>query len=168
MSQENKNGQEERKSLLKNSKERAKKQTYFIKQEKRVNMKSEHNEKVEIIDSSKNTKKAKKTNYQKEEKNLKGEKKTRKTPTKKKIANTKTLTATTKTTRYANRRQGPGTAGARRERKRGETERLRRAQAGPLLLSQGHDLGLHERGLQPARQLQGAEGGRLRGGGRKR
>ena len=89
MSQENKNGQEERKSLLKNSKERAKKQTNFIKQEKRVNMKSEHNEKVEIIDSSKNTKKAKKTNYQKEEKNLKGEKKTRKTPTKKKIVNTK-------------------------------------------------------------------------------
>lgn len=89
MSQENNNGQEERKTLLKNSKERAKKQTNFIKQEKRVNMKSEHNERVEILDSTKNTKKAKKTNYQKEEKNLKGEKKTRKTPTKKKIANTK-------------------------------------------------------------------------------
>ncbi len=89
MSQENNNGQEERKTLLKNSKERAKKQTNFIKQEKRVNMKSEHNKRVEILDSTKNTKKAKKTNYQKEEKNLKGEKKTRKTPTKKKIANTK-------------------------------------------------------------------------------
>ena len=57
MSQENNNGQKERKSLLKNSKERTRKQTNFIKQEKRIDMKAEHNERVEILDSSKKTKK---------------------------------------------------------------------------------------------------------------
>ena len=86
MSQENNNGQKERKSLLKNSKERTRKQTNFIKQEKRIDMKAEHNERVEILDSSKKTKKI---NFQKEEKNIKGEKKTRKTSTKRKLVNTK-------------------------------------------------------------------------------
>ena len=86
MSQENNNGQKERKSLLKNSKERTRKQTNFIKQEKRIDMKAEHNERVEILDSSK---KAKKINFQKEEKNIKGEKKTRKTSTKRMLVNTK-------------------------------------------------------------------------------
>ena len=89
MSQENNNGQEEKKSLFKNSKEKVKKQTNFKKQTKRVNMKAEHNEKVEILDSTKNTKKGKKANYLKEEKTSKGENRIRKTPTKKASINQK-------------------------------------------------------------------------------
>ena len=89
MLQENKSGQEERKLQLKNSKEKAKKQTNFIKQEKRVNMKSEHNEKVEILNSAKNQKNAKKTNYRKEERISKGENRVRKTPTRRTSINQK-------------------------------------------------------------------------------
>ena len=77
MSQENSKEQEERKTLLKNNKEKGKNKTNFIKKSKRINMKSENNEKIEILDSKKTTK-GRKTNYSKDEKMQKGEKITRK------------------------------------------------------------------------------------------